>query len=321
MWEVIGHRWAIALIESTVKAGNVAGAYLITGPEGVGKRTLALEFARALMCGNVPPCGECRECRAVRERTHPDVMVFEPQGGRIKIEQMRELRRTAALAPHRSGFKVYVVTDMETATPEAANSLLKTLEEPPEHLVLILTANSADALLPTIVSRCRVINLRPVPTSEIEEALHWRWNLPLDEAALLARISAGCPGRAVRMARDPQSRKERAEDFETMFRLLRSDLVERFEWAGSASKDGARVRGMLERWLTAWRDMLLLAEDRAEDTMNPDLAEEIAPIAHKLGRDGILQGMQALRQTVQALDKNANLRLALEVLMLNLPRL
>ena len=320
MWRIIGHDWAVQLLEASINQGNIANAYLLTGPDGVGKRTLALEMARALCCtGHPRPCDECDNCRAVIRGSHPDVLVIGPQDGSIKIDQVRELRRRAMLAPHRSRYKIYIITDAETATPEAANSLLKTLEEPPKHLVLILTASNADALLPTIVSRCQVINLRPVPLSTIEKALRERWDIQAEEATFLAHVSTGCPGVAIKLAQDEGLRDKREREIKTLLEILKGDVIDRFEWAASASRDPTTAQEMLERWLTIWRDMLLLAEGRRDWVVNLDFVDELGKAVEQMGKEALFKGLRETCSTVQALKKNANLRLALEVLMLNLP--
>jgi len=321
MWEVIGHEWAVELLRQSIARGSVAHSYLFTGPDGVGKRTLALEMARALCCeGSAPPCGECESCRRVKAGTHPDVVLVEPEKGSIKIERMRELRRRAALAPHLSRYKVYIISDMEKATPEAANSLLKTLEEPPSHLVIILTASNAEALLPTIVSRCQVLNLRPLPVALIEQALQERWGVQKERAALLARLSTGCLGWAVRAHSDEAMWQRRARLSEDLLALLKSDIVERFSYVARLSKDGEEAREVVELWLKLWRDMLLLKEGAGDRIINLDFKDRLMSEAEALSYAQLRRGLESLKSTLQALDKNVNLRLALEVLMLDLPR-
>jgi len=159
VWQVVGHEWAVELLKRSLTNGRVAHAYLLTGPPQIGKTTLALNFAQALNCQNPEgPCGECLSCRKIAHGTHPDVRVIEGQGGTIKIDQIRALQRQAALSCTEGRWKVFILRQMERATTEAANCLLKTLEEPPAHVILVLTASEADALPPTIVSRCQVLN-------------------------------------------------------------------------------------------------------------------------------------------------------------------
>jgi len=179
MWSVIGHEWAVALLRRSLAENRVGHAYLITGSPQVGKTTLARTFAQALNCthpdADERPCDACRSCRLVSAGNHPDVPFIEPDGASLKIDQIRALQRQVALSPVEGRWKGYILREMERATAEAANALLKTLEEPPSHAVLILTASEAEVLLPTIVSRCQTVPLRPLSQQAIAQALVSRW--------------------------------------------------------------------------------------------------------------------------------------------------
>ncbi len=319
---MVGHDWAIRLLENAVRRGEISHSYLFTGPEGVGKRTLALELAKALCCRvSLPPCGECQDCRDIAQGRHPDVEILEPENGSIKIEQMRQLQREAYLAPHRGPFRIFIIAGMDRATPEAANSFLKTLEEPPPHAIFILTALSAELLLPTIVSRCQVLNLRPLPEELVREFLEKELGIESSRASLLARLSGGCPGKAVELARDEEAFHRREEDLEALLSLLKSDLITRLEWAESAGKDAERLQEMVQRWILAMRDMLLILEGAGELAVNIDFAGKMAPVASKLGGEKIRSALKDLRFVLEALERNANPRIAVDVLMLKLPAL
>lgn len=317
---MIGHEWALRLLENAIKRGDISHSYLLTGPRGVGKRTLAREIARTLCCKvSLPPCGNCQDCRDIIQGHHPDVKILEPENGSIKIEQMREMQREAFLAPHRSPYRIFIIADMEKATPEAANSLLKTLEEPPPHSIFILTALSADLLLPTIVSRCQVLNLRPVPENLIREYLEREWGVESSRASLLARLSEGCLGKAISFLQDEKAFRDRIEDLEALFSLLQSDTVARLEWSEGVEKDVERVQEMVQRWIVAFRDMLLLLEGAQELVINVDFKGKLMAAGTKLGKEKIRQALKDLRFILEALSRNANLRMALDVLVLKLP--
>ena len=171
-WGVIGHDWAVDLLRSSLSAGRIAHAYLLSGPPQIGKRTLAQALAQALNCAEPDrPCGRCPSCLKIARGIHPDVRLIagEGAGGNIRIEQIRALQHEAVLAPYEGRYRVFVVRQMEQATLEAANSLLKTLEEPPAQVILVLTPLQR-ALPKTIVSGCSTCGLRPVAISVIEQA-------------------------------------------------------------------------------------------------------------------------------------------------------
>ena len=172
--KLLGQENAVRLLKDDLDSGRIHHAYLFTGITGVGKRTLALEFARALFCEKQEgeACGTCLSCRKIEHSNHPDLnSIAITEGDSIKIEQIRELQRGLAFRPYERKWKLYIIEDADRMTPEAANSLLKTLEEPPHYGIIILLAREAESLLPTIISRCHVIQLNPLSVENIEKVL------------------------------------------------------------------------------------------------------------------------------------------------------
>ena len=321
MWQVVGHEWAVELLKRSLANGRVAHAYLLTGPPQIGKTTLALNFAQALNCQNPEgPCGECLSCRKIAHGTHPDVRVIEGQGGTIKIDQIRALQRQAALSCTEGRWKVFILRQMERATTEAANCLLKTLEEPPAHVILVLTASEADALPPTIVSRCQVLNLRPLTAEAVRKALQERWGVEGQRAELLARLSGGRLGWAVEAARDEAILRRRDELLDDLMELMGQGRVERFAYAQQLSRDTEAAREALDIWLSWWRDLLLMASGSSAEIANLDRAEALREMAGRYSLGQVRDFIEALRAAAWRLEHNVNARLTLEVLLLSLPR-
>ncbi|MBO8125635.1 MAG: DNA polymerase III subunit delta' [Firmicutes bacterium] len=195
--EIIGQDRAKKILQRTIRTGRVGHAYLLVGPEGTGKKSLALAFAAALNCSaENKPCGLCRSCRRIAEGNHPDLVVFEPEGRSFKIEQIRRLQQLIAFKPYEGNYKVFILDGAESFTDQAANSLLKTLEEPPLHSVLILLANK-NLLLPTITSRCTVVPVQPLPDETIAQVLQERG---VSDGERIASVSGGSLGKALRIA-------------------------------------------------------------------------------------------------------------------------
>jgi DNA polymerase-3 subunit delta' len=311
----------VDLLRQSLAADRVAHAYLICGPPQIGKTRLALALAQALNCAQPdPPCGQCSSCVKIAQQTHPDVQLIEGKGagGSIKIEQIRTLQREAVLAPYEGRYRVLILRRADLATLEAANSLLKTLEEPPAHVALVLTAIQADALPATVVSRCQRLDLRPLACQTIEDVLRVR-GVQMAKARLLARLSGGRIGWALVTAEDEAILSLRQQQLDQLVSLLPADRVERLDFAWKASCDPVTAREQIEIWTTWWRDLLLLSSQGESHILNVDRIEELRSLAEQGDAIEIRTMLDALQATAAQLDANVNARLAIEGLLLKLP--
>jgi DNA polymerase-3 subunit delta' len=331
MREVAGHRQAKALLERAVLSGGVRHAYLLTGPEGIGKTTLAWAFARLLECERRPPertepCGECAACRKLAPSghpSHPDVRLIEPLEGKrlLDIDSVREVLRAANLAPTEGAWRVFIIPAIERMTPNAANALLKTLEEPPPGVVLLLTSAEPDALLPTILSRCQPIAMQPIAPDELAAALVSGWQIAPAEAQELAALANGRLGWAIRALEQPELRERRAEQLRLLASLTTARRDQRLRQAGTLASDVESARRALELWMLWWRDVVLAACGAHTLATTGEARERAARQGRALGEERARAFMQSLLTAQAALDTNANPRLTLEVLMLDLPTL
>ena len=333
MWQVVGQDRAVTLLQRNLERGSVAHAYLLVGPPHVGKMTLALELAQALNCEAAePPCGECDPCRKVASGKHADVQVIGLDTGgnsndkpraEISIDQVREMQHSSSLPPFEGRHKVFIIDGAELMSNEAANCLLKTLEEPSEGVIFILlTAN--DSVLPdTVVSRCQRLELRPLPTSQVETALSERRSLESTKTELLSRLCHGRLGWALTAADDDGLLQRRDQLMERLLEVIRGDNEQRFDYAAKLAAQFSQNRGsvqeVLDLWLDWWRDLLLVKLGATDTITNVDHEAELADMERGYSLVQIRAFINSIQAAGEQLRQNANPRLVLEVLMLGIP--
>ena len=301
----------------------ICHAYLITGPSGVGKGALALGLAMAANClSDVRPCGTCRSCRLIKANGYADVTIIRAEDKTLKIEQIRDMQHTLALRPVEARYRVIILEHFHEASGQAGDALLKTLEEPPQSVILILTAERADSLLPTIRSRCQPLALRPLPASTVKAELEKRNLADGERAALLAQLSGGRLGWAIQAATNEDALNARAQALELLELSISADRIGRFQAAERLAGDMKdQLPEILALWQSYWRDVLLLVSATPVDIVNRDHRHTLEQLAGTLHVDDATQAIASIRRTAQYIDANVNARLALEVLMLDLPKL
>jgi len=327
MWQVIGHDRAVRLLQNSIETGRVSHAYLLSGPRHIGKSTLAKEFARALNCLEADaPCGRCLSCRKIEKGVHPDVQIIELEEGskNISIDAVRGLQGAVALKPAEGRWKVYILQEAERLSEAAANSLLKTLEEPPASVIMVLTTTDANGLLPTLVSRCQQIELRPVPSATIEQTVRPKLADQPEQAKLVAALARGRVGWALGAAASPAALSKRAELLERLAGLPSASRVTRLSYAAELAtlygRDPEGARGTLESWQSWWRDLLLSRLGMEDLMVNVDLKERIRSHSRNYTVETLGRMVIAIQETISLLAQNVNARLAMEVLMLSTPR-
>ena len=326
MWRVIGQNKILSLLDYGLKTNAMAHGYLLVGPRHVGKGTLAINLAQALNCdGQEVPCGECRSCQRILEGKHADVTPIGLDGRtEIGIDDIRGLQRSAHLPPYEGKCKVFIIQEAEYLSTEAANSLLKILEEPPPRVVWLLLAVDEEQLLPTIVSRCQRLELKPVPSERVQEVLVNSYSVDADKAKLLTQLCHGRLGWALSALADCGILERRSQRIDRLASLLTAGMEQRFayaqELANQFSQDRKTGAEIIEIWLDWWRDLMLIKGGCQDAIINVDYETVLEEQAKGMNLSKIKAFLTNLGLLQEAVSKNANPRLAFEWLMLNLPK-
>jgi len=332
LWPVIGQARAISLLGRSLERAVIAHAYLLVGPDHVGKMKLALSLAQALNCqADEGPCGQCSSCQRIEQGAHADVQVIGLEGGNgesrstreISIEHVRQLQYSASLAPFEGKYRIFIIDQADLLSLEAANALLKTLEEPVGEVVFILLTSDEAGIPDTVASRCQRLEIAPLAVAEVEQALYQRGQIDAQKAKLLARLSHGLIGWALLAAADERVLAEHTEIRDRILEVIGNGLGDRLayaaELAGLFSKDRRKVLEILAIWLRWWHDLMLVRLGEDENISNIDRIEEMKAMASHFELRGIRGFIRKITQAEKQLKQNVSPRLAFEVMILNLP--
>lgn len=326
------------LLTTALQSGKFPHAYLFTGPEGVGKKTAAKLLSMVCNCrghefhpkspprgeapgGNTDPklpaaCGQCLSCKKILSANHPDVYWISPIGSYIKVDQIRGLCQRLALKPYEAKIRLAVIECAHTLNPEAGNTLLKILEEPPDQTIFILMARQSSELLPTIVSRCRHIRFNPISTESIQNYLENHYAVTTTESAIIAAMSGGSLSRAAAM-KEKDWISHRNWIINTIAELDRQTINYHLAFAEALARDSGRVRTALEIMKSWYRDLAVYAY-RPGSLINNDISDKIAVHSRKASLKRLLAIIHSIETTASHIEANANARLAIDQLVIEL---
>jgi DNA polymerase III subunit delta' len=318
--DVLGHSRPIELLKRAIKGDKLAHSYLFLGNEGIGKKWVALQFAKAINCLDEgvergDACDHCSTCKKIDHQLHPDVLLIEPEGQTLKVDQVKQMQRDLAYRPYEGKRRVCILTAADRMAPNMSNTLLKTLEEPPLHTVIILLANNPRFLLPTILSRCQSIRFNSLPVSFVSKWLMEHQGLYEEEAHLLAYLSEGSPGKAMEI--QEEIRQIPREELLKGLVGLKSLSFERMEgWAESLPSQRENLILILEVAKTLLRDLVMMKTlKNGWKLIHSDLLQEMEAMTPTWSLSSLLKRMETLHQTILAIKGNANMTLALKAMM------
>lgn len=342
---IIDQKRPVRILKTLLKKGNIPHALLFTGIEGIGKRAAAITFAKACNCQALQketfqkssnhlktkanpvlptgPCGQCRSCGKIDSDNHPDIIQIKPHGAFIRISQIRELRDVVSMKPYEARFRVVIIHDAHAMNPSAGNALLKLLEEPPDHNILILISYQTADLLPTIVSRCQQIGFNPISRKKLATLLDKEYGLEPDHAKMAATMAGGSLSQAVSIGQANWINRRNglleSSGLDHLDTLDRKPLGQRLVFAEKLALDKKNIVDSLEILKTWVRDLMVYkhAPDRI---IHVDLLEKIEYVSKRLPMGLLIRTMDAILAAQKDIQANLNARLTLEVMMLKLSK-
>ena len=316
--QILGHARQKEILDRSLASGRLAHAYLFSGPDGVGKRLMALALARAIVCHEQRGCGDCQACRKIDHRNHPDLHVLEPEGNSIKIEQVRRLQKNLNLKPLEAPRKICLIEAADSMTLGAANALLKTLEEPRGDTLLILLSAHPNRLLETIRSRCQALPFTRHPNSRIQAQLEKQLDIDPTASHVLAALSEGSFKKAFGKDRELYL-EERRKLLKTLTGLSPGSILPILDFAEQIAADKTVLPDILEIFQAFYRDVMMMLQGRGDDDLvNLDLKDTIERVSGRENIASVLAKLEALFAVRRQLDRNVNRQLAMEVLLLKL---
>ena len=320
--DVVGHESIIGHFKSSIEQGKVAHAYLIHGEKGTGKKMLAGLFAKTLQCeaGGTDPCGTCRSCIQCDSGNQPDIIwVTHEKPTVISVDDIREqVNNDIIIKPYSSRYKIYIIPEAELLNPQAQNALLKTIEEPPEYAIIMLLTNNLDKMLPTILSRCITLNLKPVGELDMMEYLS-RMGIPQAKAKFCVGFAFGNLGKAVRLATSEEYNEIKHDCVQILKDINRMEIYDLIDAVKKMSKYKLDIYDYLDIMMMWYRDILMLKVSGSPDKLL--FKEEYATLkqqANYISYEGIENVLKALDKVKVRLEANVNFDIAMELLLLTI---
>lgn len=318
--KIVGHQKNKAILEKSIINEQVRHAYIFTGLNGVGKSFMAKEFAKILLCKEKnSPCNRCSSCMKMDSNNHPDFMEIFPDGASVKINQIRKMQHFISIKPYESKHRIFLIHDSDTMKLAAQNSLLKTLEEPNEYVVIILLVQNIQTLIPTIISRCERINFEPINVGLIKKYLIEEKNIDALKAEKVSNISRGSIGIAKKYLENEMTFNIKEKTIDYLKKILQGDTYSIFLAAEYFKEHKEYVEEMLEFIITWFRDIYILSNTgQEENIINQDDIGILKDFSYYLTDEKINDIMNRVIQAKRRLKYNVNIQLELESMLLKI---
>ena len=321
--DILGHEGIIAHLQNAVSMDKISHSYIMSGEDGLGKSMLADAFAKTLQCegGGITPCGKCRSCIQAESGNQPDIIhVTHEKPNSIGVDDVREqLVDDIVIKPYSSKYKIYIIDEAEKLTVQAQNAILKTIEEPPAYAVIIFLTNNAGVFLPTILSRCVMLSLKPVKNQLIVEYLMKNCKIPEYHAQLCAAFAQGRPGRAVKLAASPDFEEIKSDIIKLLKNIHNMELTDLAASIKDINNYDISVDDCLDIMTLWFRGVLLFKVSRDPNSLV--FTDEVADIRRAAGKssyEGLELIMEAFDKAKTRLHANVNYDMTMELLLLTI---
>lgn len=316
--KVAGHKNIIEHLQSSIIHNRINHAYIFDGIKGIGKKTLAMAFAKALNCekGGADACCECVSCKTFDENNNPDIIYVTHEKKDITVSDIREqIVKNITLKPYRNKYKIFIVPDADKMNILAQNALLKTLEEPPEYGIFILLSENYNKFLVTILSRCVMFKLHPLPYNTVADYVANKTGIAKEQARLFAIYSQGSIGRALELVSSEEFRDIRDLAVETALELETADMTKLYALVDRLKEQRSALDGILEIMYLVYRDALVMKQTgKSSYTIQKDKLDVTGKIAQQASIFQLINRCDAINDTRNRLNRNGNTQLLLETL-------
>lgn len=321
--DIIGQEQIKSHLQNAITMNKVSHAYIINGERSSGKEFVARLFAMTLQCerGGAEPCGECHACKQAQSQNHPDIIyVSHEKPNSIGVEDIRnQINNDIVIKPYSGPRKIYIMNEGEKMTPQAQNALLKTLEEPPAYAVILILTTNVDAFLPTILSRCVVLNMKPVADELVKKYLMSELHVPDYKANICVAFARGNIGKAKLLASSEEFEKVKDEAITLVKYINDMETNEIVKAIKNISEYKLDVNDYLDILSVWYRDVLLYKATRDINSLIfRNELQQITRVADRSTYEGIENIVNALEQAKRRLQANVNFDLTMELLLLTI---